>query len=284
MAAADQLDSRDPMDLFATLSLVWGKRWVVIGITSAFVVAGVAYAFLAQEKYRAEVIMSSSGQRSVPGGGALNQLGGLAALAGVTIGSNNLAIPIAVLQSSGLTREFIEEMKIEPVLLDGNADDDKDIRDAVMVFDRSVRSVYEDKKTGVVTLTIEWTDATVAADWANALVAKVNMQLRQQALEEAERNVDYLTREMAKTDVVSQQQSIGRVLESEMQKLILARGNEEFAFRILDRATPPKNRSSPKRAVIVLLSGVLGLIASVVFLLGRREWSLRSSRPIPPKE
>lgn len=261
------------LDLFALWELLWKGRWWVIGISTAFVVIGVTYALLATEKFRAEVVLTSAGQRSIPG--ALNQLGGLAALAGVSIGSNNVAVPVAVLESRGLARQFIEEMKIEDMLLGDDPPEDADVRDAILVFERDVRGVYEDKRTGLVTLTIDWHDPVVAAQWANQLVAGLNERMRRQALDEAERNVTYLRREMASSDVVSQQQSIGRVLESEMQKLVLARGNEEFAFRIVDRATPPKQRYSPKRAVTVLLAAILGFISSVVFLLGRRAFQAR---------
>jgi uncharacterized protein involved in exopolysaccharide biosynthesis len=261
------------LDVFALWELLWSGRWLVIGISSGFVAIGVAYALLATEKFRAEVVLTAAGQRSMPG--ALNQLGGLAALAGVTIGSNSVAVPVAVLESDGLARQFIEEMKIEDVLLGDDPPDDADIRDAILVFSRDVRRVYEDRRTGLVTLTIEWHDPLVAAQWANQLVARLNERMRRQALEEAERNVAYLRREMSSSDVVSQQQSIGRVLEAEMQKLVLARGNEEFALRIVDRATPPKQRFSPKRTVTVLLAGILGFISSVVFLLGRRAFQAR---------
>lgn len=262
------------LDIFALWGLLWRGRWTVIALTSIFGALGVSYALLATEKYRAEVVMTSSGQRSIPN--ALNQLGGLAALAGVSIGSNSVAVPVAVLQSPGLTREFIEEMKIEDVLLDGNPDGDLDIRDAVKIFDKEVRTVVEDKRASIVTLTIEWKDPAIAADWANKLVARLNQRLRLQALEEAERNVAFLQREMASTNIVSQQQSIGRVLELELQKLVLAKGNEEFALKVLDRATAPRERYSPKRTVTVLLSLILGFIASVVFLLARRALEERS--------
>lgn len=269
-------NDREPssgLDLFGLWDLLWQGRWFVIGITSVFIAAGVSYALLATEKFRADVVLTAAGQRSVPG--ALGQLGGLAALAGVSIGSNNMSVPVAVLQSKGLAREFIEGAKIEDVLLGDDPPKDADIRDAITVFERQVRRVYEDKRNGLVTLSIEWHDPVVAAQWANDLVGRLNDRMRRQALEEAERNVAYLGREMSVSDVVSQQQSIGRVLEAELQKLVLARGNDEFALRIVDRATPPKERYSPKRAVIALLAAVLGFISSVVFLLGQRAFRAR---------
>jgi uncharacterized protein involved in exopolysaccharide biosynthesis len=138
----------------------------------------------------------------------------------------------------------------------------------VKAFNTNIRSVTEDKKTGLVTLSIRWKDPETAAKWANLLVERVNDRLRNQALAESERNVAYLQREIAASSVVSLQQSMGRVLEGEMQKLMLARGNEEFAFKVIDRAVPPKQRDAPKRTLIVLVSflagGFLGILAVFV--------------------
>jgi uncharacterized protein involved in exopolysaccharide biosynthesis len=267
MSEYNRPDASEEMDLFAIVKVLWAARVTVIIITTSVVLAGIAYALLAPERYRAEVIMTSAGQRSAPG--ALNQLGGIAALAGVSIGSNNLAVPVAVLKSNGLAREFIDEMGIEKDLLRASNKEDADIRDAVLLFDSEIRRVYEDKKSGIVTLTIDWTDPVIAASWANALVARLNDRMRRQALDEAERNVEFLRKEMAGTDLISQQQSIGRVLEAEMQKLTLARGNEEFSLRVLDPATPPKLRNSPRRTLIVLLSGILGFGFAITLVIGR---------------
>jgi uncharacterized protein involved in exopolysaccharide biosynthesis len=74
---------------------------------------------------------------------------------------------------------------------------------------------------------------------------------------------------------------MGRVLEGEMQKLMLARGNEQFAFKVIDRATPPKQRDAPKRALIAIVAtlagGFLGLLA--VFL----RQALRNRPPRPAR-
>ena len=70
--------------------------------------------------------------------------------------------------------------------------------------------------------------------------------MRQRALAEAEANVKYLRREFESTSIVALQQSISGLLENEMQKLMLARGNSEYAFRIIDRAEVPRAPSKPR--------------------------------------
>jgi LPS O-antigen subunit length determinant protein (WzzB/FepE family) len=122
-------------------------------------------------------------------------------------------------------------------------------------------------------LTIEWTDPKVAADWANLLVKRLNERMRQRALQEAEVNVSYLKRELAATNVVALQHSIGNLLEGELQKAMLARVNDEFAFRVIDRAEAPKWRSRPKRAQIMAIAVLAGFVLGCVVVLVRKAVS-----------
>lgn len=259
----------DEIDLWELWDTIWSGRWLIIAITSIFTLGGVTYALLAQEWYKADVVLAPADAKQSMSG-ALAQFGGLASLAGISLPGAGEQAPVAVLKSKEFARSFITDLNLMPVFLKDAESSGKplDIRDAVRVFDTSVRTISEDKKTGLVTLSIRWKDADTAAEWANLLVQRLNDRLRQQALAESERNVAYLQKEMAATSVVSLQQSMGRVLEGEMQKLMLARGNEEFAFKVIDRATPPKLRESPKRSLIAIVSllagGFLGVL--VVFL------------------
>jgi uncharacterized protein involved in exopolysaccharide biosynthesis len=257
----------DEIDLWELWDTVWSGRWLIIAITALFAVGGVTYALLAQQWWRADVVLAPADKKAIPG--ALGQLGGLASLAGVSIGGGGDQEPLAVLKSRGFAREFITEQNLMPVLFKDLKSDGPppDIRDAVRIFE-GIRSVSDDKKTGLVTLGIRWKDPETAANWANLMVQRLNARLRAQALAESQRNVDFLQKEMASTSVVSLQQSMGRVLEGEMQKLMLARGNEQFAYKIIDPATPPKQRDAPKRALLAIVAtlagGFLGLLA--VFL------------------
>jgi LPS O-antigen subunit length determinant protein (WzzB/FepE family) len=272
----------DEIDLWQLWETIWSGRWLIVAITSLFAVGGVTYALVAQEWWRAEVVLAPADKK---GGmsGALSQLSGLASLAGVSVGGGGGNEPLAVLKSRAFARDFITDMKLMPVLLEDFDAGDRppDIRDALEIFTEQVRTVSDDKKTGLVTLSVRWKDADTAALWANELARRVNARLRAEALAEAERNVTYLQKEMAETSVVSLQQSMGRVLEGEMQKLMLARGNEEFAFKVIDKATPPNLRDAPKRALIAIFAtlagGGLGILA--VFL--RQAWRNRPPRPAP---
>lgn len=276
----------DEISLRELWAVLWKGRWQIIAVTALFAIAAVTYALLASEWYRAEVLLVPADEKAATSLGG--QLGGLAALAGVSVGGGgDSAEAVAVLRSREFAREFIEDFELLTVFFadDWDAEQQRwrvrdpervpDARDAVKHFHERILRVSEDRATRMVTLAIEWTEPDVAADWANALVRRLNIRLRERALREAEDNVAYLQAEIARTNVVTLQQSIGRLLESELQKLMLARGNEDFAFRIVDAASPPKERVRPKRTLIAvigtLLGGALGVFGVLVSHAFRSE-------------
>ena len=269
----------DEISLRELWDILWRGKWIVIAVTAVFAVGSVTYALLAEEWYRAEVLLAPAEAKSTSGLGG--QLGGLAALAGVSVGDGDSAEALAVLKSRDFARSFIEDKNLLPVFFSEQwnpatnkwlGDDPAEwpeIRDAVKYFQEKVLTASQDRQSGMVTLAVEWTDPEIAADWASTLVQRLNSRLRQGALAEAETNVAYLRSELAQTNVVTLQQSIGRLLESELQKLMLARGNEEFAFRTLDSASPPKERSRPKRSLIAIIGTMLGGILGVLLVFVR---------------
>lgn len=267
------------LDLRLIWDVLWKRKVLIMAITAAFALASVCYALLATQWFKAEVVLvPAKHDRGIAG--QLGNLAGLASLAGVNIGERGDGVEaLAVLRSREFARSFIEERDLLPLLFADRwdpvarkwkgSDPEKwpDLRDGVRYFDRVIYRVIDDKKTGLITLSVEWKDRELAAEWANTLVARANELMRQRALIEAEQNVEFLRKEFAATNVVTLQQSIGRLLENELQTLMLARGNMEFAFRVVDRATVPKWRSRPKRTLTVALATIGGGLFSVLLVL-----------------
>jgi uncharacterized protein involved in exopolysaccharide biosynthesis len=268
-----------PAGLLDLWLIAWKGKWIILSVAFLAAIGSIGYALLATEWYRAEVLLAPADSRSGPALGG--QLGGLAALAGVSIRDGDGAEAVAVLKSRELAREFIEEFDLLQVFFAdswdepggrwkmANPSDWPDVRDAIEFFHEKVLSVNENRQTRMVTLGIEWKSPELAAEWARILVRRLNERLRARALEEAETNVRFLEDELARTSIVTLQQTIGRLLESELQKLMLARGSDEFAFRVIDPANVPKKRERPKRTLLVivgtLVGGLLGTL--VVFVI-----------------
>jgi len=267
--ASSRKSGNDEITLLELWRGVWDGRYLIIALTGVLTLIAVAYALLATEWYRASTLLAPVDNQSLADVGG--QLGGLAALAGIQIGGGGRSSDeaLAVLNSREFAREFITELELQQLFLDAD-DDQADIRDAVRFFHESVLRVSEDRDSGHVTLGVEWTDPIIASEWANTLVSRLNEEMSERASTSAQANINFLRSEMTSNNVVALEQSISRIMEAEMQKLMLARGNDEYSFRIIDHAEPPRVRSRPKRTLVVasvfVVSGMLSLL--VVYIRG----------------
>ena len=140
---------------------------------------------------------------------------------------------------------------------------------AFKLFDGKVRDIDLDRRSGILTLSITWKDRVLAAQWARDLIDLTNSQLRQRAIEDAQRNMTYLNAEMRKTGADGAQNALTAALansyDRELQNYMSAKGQPDFAFRVIDAPTIPDDRERvfPKRRLFVALGAVLGLIFGI---------------------
>jgi len=182
---------QDPIDLMQLARVIWAKRiWIAV-FTFLVTAFSIGYVFSATQWYRAQVVLiprdAASGSRL---SSQLSQLGGLASLAGLSLGSHNTQEPLGTLKSWGFANRFILRNQLMEVLSAPrpfpaeNEDQERTITKLVDEFRRSVLSVTEDRKSGLITVSIQWRDPVVAADWANKIAVQINDELRAKTLEE----------------------------------------------------------------------------------------------------
>ena len=260
-------DEIDLLELIRTLLEAWKT---IVGITLVCIGLAVAYALYAPEVFKAETLLAPASEEKSGASSALSQFGGLAAMAGISIPSDsNVEQVVATLNSRKFLRQYIDGKKLLPVLFEDiwdadnqswmvpSVEDEPTEQKAVDAF-KEILSVDEDKKSGLITLSISWKDPEVAAEWANNLVKQLNEQLREQAIADSKKRVGYLEQELAKTTLQDMRAVLYNLLESEKQKAMLANVNEDFALEVIDPAVAPETREKPKRKLIVALGGVCG--------------------------
>ncbi len=263
---------------------LWDRRLLIVALTLGFGIVAAVVSLLLPEKYEASVVLSpvdDDGSGKLGGAGALlSQFGGLASLGGLSLGGGGgKSVAVATLQSHALTEAFIRDNNLLPILYADDwdaANKTWTITDPDKIptpwkaerdFAKKVRSVNEDKKTGLVTLTIEWTDPELAAKWATELVQRSNRHLRAKAIAESQTNLAYLNEQLTKTSVVELQKSIYGLIETEIKKVMLANGSEEYAFKVVDPARVAEERTSPKRTLITAVGLFAGMMLGFVLAL-----------------
>ena len=142
---------------------------------------------------------------------------------------------------------------------------------AYRFFEKKVRQVAVRGDDGLIVLSITWSDPETAARWANELIQQANEKIRAEAILEAKKSIAYLEEQLAATSALELQQGIYRLIENNLNKIMLANVRDEFAFKVLDAAAAPDRNDfdSPNRIMIIGAGGLLGLFLALLFALTR---------------
>jgi len=282
MAAMYGMPEEDEIDLLEYWHVIWKRKWLIVGFSLLAAVIAAAVALQMPNMYKAEVLLSPISDGSKGGGlslGGLGGLGGLASLAGVSLGSGggSTEVNLAVLKTRDFLWKFIKKEQLMPILFEDAWDAEQkiwkelDIEKQPTLWDayrvmNGIISVSSDKKTGLVTFSIEWTDADLAAKWANLLVNRLNEYLRKKALSEGAANLTYLKKELARSQVEDVRKTLFSLIAKEQQKAMLANTRVQYAFSVVDKAVSPDKKSKPKRALIVILATFVAGFLAIIFV------------------
>jgi uncharacterized protein involved in exopolysaccharide biosynthesis len=272
-------------DLQVLIARLTARRsWLITGVlvsTAVFIFA----AFFMTPIYRSEtVLISASEERNSMSSSlnsALGQLGGLASLAGITLGSSDNATEeaLAVLRSRQFTERFIGDLNLRPELFADKWDAQRGEWKVqaqrqptpARAFKRfaKLRTIKQDNKTGLVTLQIDWKDRLKAAQWANELARRLNAEMRARAIENAEAALKFLERELESTTVVETRQAINRLIEAQVRQRMIANVTQEYAFRVVDPALPSDKDDPvrPQKLLLLALGPLVGLVLGVLAVL-----------------
>jgi len=299
MAAQDKI-ADDIIDLPSLVARLVARWRLVTAIIAVFTVGFAAAAFLMTPVYRSTVVLAPASQESSGRGllnSAIGDLGGVAALAGINIGSLDPQTEeaLAVLKSRELTEAFVSDWGLMPRLFERRWDaKNKTWRRGLFglapppspakafdKFEHEIRTVTSDRKTGLVTLQIDWRDRDEAAAWANELVRRVNTEMRARAIAQAEASMAYLEKETPAAQTVTARDALSRLMESQIKVRMVANVSPQYAFRVVDKAMPadPDDPVRPNKLVQTIIGFLVGgLVAIAVVMSGSRAAGASRSR------
>jgi uncharacterized protein involved in exopolysaccharide biosynthesis len=142
--------------------------------------------------------------------------------------------------------------------------------DAIRIFRAKILNISEDRRSGLVTVAVEWRDPIKAAAWANELVHMANEELRRRSIGEAESTQAYLSSQIDKIPTVEVRTAIYRLIEAQLKSASVASSRPDYAFRIIDAASVSDldDEVRPNKPLMAIVGFLLGAaLAFVVFLI-----------------
>ena len=289
----------DEIDLRELFGVLWTGKVKIIAITAMFAVASVIYALSVPNQYKATALLAPA--QSDGGGlsGALGQLGGLASLAGVSLGggeSGEAQIAQEIMKSWSYIEGFIADnnIAVEVYAAEGWSKGSNTLQinnDAYdveankwLLEDESgaikppnswqlfqafsgMLSISEDKKSGLVSVSIEYYSPQIAKQWVDMYVESINRFMQQRQIDKVTRNIAYLQEQIEKTAIAEMQEVFYTIIEEQTKNKMLAEASPDYVFVAVGPSMVPELKSQPKRALICILGTLLGGMLSVLLVL-----------------
>ena len=293
----------DEIDLRELFSVVWAGKILIVAITAVFALVSVGYALSLANQFKASAVVSPAQSGGSSLGAMAGQLGGLASLAGINIGSgesNETQEAMEIMQSWGFMEAFIQthdlqvpiyaaigwdkssnSLKLDSDLYDATLkhwlieDDESGENRAPSSWElyeefRERLAVSQDKTSGLINISVEYYSPQIAKQWVDLFIITINDYMRARKLEQVNRNIEYLTAQIDKTAIADMREVFYQLVEEQTKSKMLAEASPEYAFVTVSRAMVPEQKSQPKRALVCILGALLGGMLSVLWVLFRR--------------
>ena len=262
----------------------------ILILTSLFI-----YVFSLPSIYQSEVkVIPSQSTNTDSLSGISSQLGGIASIAGFALGNpeiNSVDIALEVLKSKKFLIEFINKNNLKPVLMasmffdeksdelilnnkmfDGNAwlnnSNGETLEPSdLATYDRFVSenlTILRDPKSRVISIVISHFSPVVTQKISTELIDKINAEMKNSDIKDAKLAIEYLKTELELTKVEDSKKIFFSLIESQYQKLMIAKAKPEYVFKVLDPAMRPEEPIKPKRIILLIVSFFVAFILSIV--------------------
>jgi len=302
--------SADEIDLLKIIQVLWQEKLIIITITFIGAVFSVILALSIPNTYKSNALLAPINQGESLSS-KFSSVSAISSLAGISIptevGSKSQEAIARIRSLDFFTNQFLPYINLEDLM----ALQKWNPRDNTLVYDtdkfdpilkkwvrkpnypykiipsnqeayevyQQILSISEDRKTKFITISTHSYSPYIAKDWLDVIVNNINESMRLEDIELASSHIKFLNEQYLETNLTPIKESISKILETKIQKLMLASADKNYIFNILEKPVVPDFKYSPSRAIICILitfiSGLFSLlivIARHFYFIKRNDW------------
>ena len=288
------MENEKEINLKQIFKILLAYKISIISSFTLFSIVSIIFTLTLYNEYRAGTslvpnnIIKSSGQNIT------SSLGGLASFAGlgsVSSASNEVIIAKEIMQSQEFISNFVRKNDLlihimatkgwdfkndKPVINTRVYDVDKKLWKKGPPSDFGIfeafserLSVGEDKKTSIVSVSIEYYSPALAQKWVEMIVKEINEQMRQRRLKLTYKNLENLESAINKPQSQITSQSLSRLIYEQQRIKMLAEATTEYVFETISPPVLPEKKSKPIRSIIVIIFAFSGAFLAMIYALIR---------------
>lgn len=285
----------DEIDIKEIFTVLWDKKFLIFFLVSLFTFGSIIYALTAPKIWVSDTVIALSSKEG-QGRSSSNALG-MATMAGLAVsGGTGVDKKAQLVMTSIHSRDFIKHiMSLPNTLPELMATESYDELEQTSNFNSSiyniennewvqgkppfyliqteynnaVSSFYDPLGTGFIYISVKHRSPIFAQKFLNLLILEINNLLRAQDLFEAEASLEYLYDQLNKVTQSEVLESITQLIENQLRTKMIANIRDDYAIYAVDTPHLPELRFSPQRTKIVFFGIIMGLIVSIITVLGR---------------
>lgn len=287
----------DEINLLDLLIVLAKHKIMIAQVTIAAALLAIGISLLMTNIYTGTTKILPPQQSQSSASALLSQLGGLAGMAGGSLGIKNPNdLYVAMLKSRNIMEKIAKRFDLKKVY------EAETMTATLKALEGSTN--ISSGKDGVITIEVDDKDPQLAANMANAFVEELNNLLQTYSLTDASQKRTFFEQQLkqAKNKLIDAELVLDKTPNTSLQYLdavrnlkyqeavweILARQFEMSKLdeakdypliQVLDKAVPPEKKSKPKRSLIVILATLVAFFLAVIWAFIREALARSGSDP-----
>lgn len=291
----------DEIDFIELFYVLWEKKFFIASISSIFFLISVIYSLILPNIYKSVAFLAPVEVESQ--GGMFREYTGMASLAGIALPSSSATQAqeaVARIQSFDFfSNHVLPSIQLEDLL----AVTKWNRASNTLVYDKSefnpesrqwvrkvslpkltipsaqeayeeyqeIMSIFVEKKTEYVTLSIEHESPYIAQEWVELVLNQIDRLMRDKEKREATNSVKYLNSLAPTINYEGIKKALSSLQQEQMKRLMMVEANENYVFKVLDSPIVPEKKSGPFRFLIVIAVSLIGIIISALSVLAQHS-------------
>ena len=287
----------DEIDLKELFGKIWKFKFKIAAITFVITSLTILYTISIPNSYKSTIVLAPQEKAQ---GLNLGGLSALAGLSGVDLGGGNMdaynSILVIIhdntfqkrvikkydliqkLENENMEKNFVFALGIKSIyqfLHSKSKDDEEEEKsEEEMMYGtikkiKEITSVNSDKESGAITVSIELPDRFLAKELLSIYLEETALHLRTIEMKDIDKQLLYYNNELAGISDIELRMQISQLIATLIQKKVLSYASEYYNVKLMTQPAVAyvKDKSKPKRALMVIVSFILSIIVSIALML-----------------
>ena len=288
--------------LFDLIKIILDKKYKIILFTTLISIVAFLISIQLTPIYKSDALLEiiTENDNDIPDLGAY---GGLAAMAGVDIGSQEdkaflieetvksrlflshlISIDKTVLQNLYAANGYdpvSKQIKYDKRIYDTKNQKwtrkvkppykpEPSLLEVHEIYIEDIVSVSKDKLSGFIILEVEHPSPFFAKQFLEFIIKELNNTIRLKDLNESTESIEFLTKEVQISQYAEIKNSINSIIKTQLQKKMISNIRQDYIVRPIDTPQLPQKKVKPKKATILVVAFMAAFISACLFFILRQ--------------